>query len=274
MAVRLDVASVFTTVTNKKEDNSHSPKKVNLEKTAVTPSPPRKPMEKHKGNPKKRENMSKYSDSELRDAFWLSLDQECPVNYPALSKEAWIHVCQKDAGMAQIMRANVRQQAVQRNDNVKWAYKAMGKTPTEVFIETFWLMTNDFKPPMFKKSNKETTVAFEPPSEHFTTMAKELIHVLRAFFMSLDARGMAPIHYNWKFHLTKACNMLDNSNIAEHLLMHIVCIMLASATYEESCITSTAALKTEGLLTIEKLAEAAPEDHWKLWNPPPRTGHH
>ena len=79
---------------------------------------------------------------------------------------------------------------------------------------------------------------------------------MNIFLQSLDDRDCAPTRWNWDYHLLKACDLLDSTDIGKKLFAHVVCLNLSCATGDDRCISGVAHLHKLGLLTPQSMMKA------------------
>jgi endonuclease III len=144
----------------------------------------------------------------------------------------------------------------------KWARQGVeSNSLEEIFVKHHGKQKVILEPPI-RAATK--TVDYTKPSEDWGIMAADVVYVLKAYIEQLEYNNMDPVRWRWREHLLQRLGWLPSQTTTpptfdELLYAQLVCITLAAATADSSCIDATKRLKDSGLLNPYKMAEADEE---------------
>lgn len=266
----------------KKRKNEPGKKTVKKNSPAKGNDSPRKRTAKHKqglGHKKQEQKPNQKKQTakqicrsmghkELVATYEASLGKD--VINKELSMEFWTRMCAGcgDPSLAPMMhewethRKQRQLEDPQSMEKLKWSINGLQRTPTRAYADTHNVDLNTIVPPTLKKQekNSENRVEFDEGSDEFDKYARTLDKLLNAFLTEMDYLGYAPDRWNWLFSVKQRCKQLDEkvSGAAQSFTIWVL-IHLTGATNDKTCFEAIGKLFDAGLLSVDKLAEATPE---------------
>ena len=104
---------------------------------------------------------------------------------------------------------------------------------------------HDLKAP---QREKRGVVEYSKPSEDFSSMARDAMHVMEILLSGVKFRGVEVTRYDWEYHLLRQLGYLEMEDPNKRALAMLTCLVLSAASTDFSCIEGTASLKNNGFL--------------------------